>query len=184
MHKRIDSISIGGLTISTNKYIVKSRTRITTRTRFLGPNDYKYANVKVAIHQIKDSNCIIQDTIYAHIERYWNKQEKWMKKLPSYDDSLDFRGDFRHLPVNESFYKCGTDTVPFISPDYKGYTIFYFKENFYKIVLLKSKGLGGMGFIGQNMVFVHKGKKYTIDDFVTRWMDENRKILKMKKNCG
>lgn len=179
-----DTTSIVGLMLNTTKYIVKSKTKVATKLTFTGAgNKYKIANTFVAIYHIADSAHIIRDSIYNHIENYWLEQEKWLRACPGYEDSTNLRGDFSVLPINEGFYTIGNDTVPFISSKHGrigAYMIIYFKNQLFKIVLLESEGAGGLGFIGQNMIFVHENIEYPLVDYTTRWMDEIRFILKTK----
>ena len=182
--RTMDTTMVGGLMLNATKYIVKSKTQVATRLTFTGiGNKYKKAKIKVAIYRLPDTNYIIRDTIYNHIERYWIEQEKWLRACPGYEDSTELRGDFSTLPIDEGFFQCGTDTVPFIQPGHgrEGtYQVLYFKEHLYKIVLLESEGAGGMGFIVQNMLFTHNGIEYPFVDYASRWMDEIRMILKNK----
>lgn len=181
---KTDTTSIGELVLKTTRFVVKSKTKVATKQTFTGRgNKYKMAKIRVAVYQLPDTNNVIRDSIYNHIERYWIEQEKWLLACPGYEDSINIRGDFRYLPINEGFYLLGTDTVPFIKPNHGRigtYIIFYFKNNFYKIELLESQGSGGIGFVYQNMIFVDNGKEYPIVDYVSRWMDEIRQIIKEK----
>jgi hypothetical protein len=179
-----DTTSVGGLIINATKYTVQSKTKVATRLTFTGEgNRYKMAKTKIAIYHVFDSSKTIRDSIYCHIKNYWIEQEKWLRNCPGYEDSISLKGDFRYLPINEGFYNLGSDTIPFISPNHGRngtYEILYFKNHFYKIVLLESQGAGGMGFIGQNMTFFYQNVEYPFIDLTTKWMDEIRLILDKK----
>ena len=55
----------------------------------------------------------------------------------------------------------------------------------YKVVLLKSTGAGGIGFVGQNMRLTKDGKEYPFKDFATRQLEAMQELLKNENriNC-
>ncbi|KAB2845136.1 MAG: efflux RND transporter periplasmic adaptor subunit [Melioribacteraceae bacterium] len=125
-----DTTLIAGLTVKADKYIVNSKTRVTTRTSFTGSNNkYKTAKIQVAVYHIQDTACKYLDAIYDHITDYWVGQEEWANKYHnknetdtssvSYvtrgNDTIFFSyssfGDFSALPVNEGFLKSGDELI-------------------------------------------------------------------------
>lgn len=203
-----DTTLIAGLTVKADKYIVNSKTRVTTRTSFTGSNNkYKTAKIQVAVYHIQDTACKYLDAIYDHITDYWVGQEEWANKYHnknetdtssvSYvtrgNDTIFFSyssfGDFSALPVNEGFLKSGDELIPFIQPMHGRigtYQIYWFDQHVYKVVLLKSAGLGGIGFVGQNMRLTKDGKEYPFEDFATRQLGAMKELLKNenKINCA
>ena len=190
-----DTTSIGGLKLTCNKFIVTGKVRLTIRStpmpHFPSKNKYKDSKATVAIYQIKDTNCVIRDSIYASINAYWKHEEAWLRATPGHKDSThkDIIGDFTNLPINQGFYNCFGDTVPFIQPMHNRigtYKIFYFNGNFYKVVLIKTKhrGRGGMRFISNNMVFTKNNKEYPVQGYTSSKLIEIKKIIEKKINCG
>ncbi|PIQ15711.1 MAG: hypothetical protein COW67_06905 [Flavobacteriales bacterium CG18_big_fil_WC_8_21_14_2_50_32_9] len=202
-----DTTLIAGLTLKADKYIVNSRTKVTTRTSFTGTNNkYKTAKIQVAVYHVHDTTCKYLDAIYDHIAYYWKGQEEWANKYHNQNqtdttvgyvvtgnDTIFFGyssyGDFSALPVNEGFLKSGDKLIPFIQPMHGRigtYRIYWFDQHIHKVVLLKSTGLGGIGFVGQNMLLTKDGKEYPFEDFATRQLGAMKELLKNenKVNCA
>lgn len=97
-------------------------------------------------------------------------------------------GDFSVLTVNEGFLKSEGELIPFIKPLHERigtYRIYWFNQHVYKVVLLKSTGAGGIGFVGQNMRLTKDGKEYPFKDFATRQLEAMQELLKNENriNC-
>lgn len=199
-----DTTTITGLTAQADKYIVNSKTRVTMRTG-INPK-FKTAKIQVAVYHIQDSTCKYLDAIYEHIEEYWKGKEEWAREYPGYEksdsteegyiikdnDTIFFGyssfGDFSVLTINEGFLKSEGELIPFIKPLHERigtYRIYWFNQHVYKVVLLKSTGAGGIGFVGQNMRLTKDGKEYPFKDFATRQLEAMQELLKNENriNC-
>lgn len=194
-----DTTMIAGLEVKADKYIVKARLINTMRT---GANPkFKKVNVKLAVYHLNDTDCRYLDAIYERLRVYWKGKEERANKYHTYNtdttavgyvvrgnDTIFFTnpsyGDFSNLPVNEGFFKSGDIIIPFISPDHRRvgtYEIFWFDQQVYKVVLLKTKGLGGMSFVGRNMRFTANDKEYPFEDYFTRQLQVMKEML-LEKN--
>lgn len=196
--KEIDTTIIAGRLVSTDKYIVTSKTRVTLRTGTTPK--YKKRKVQVAIFHVPDSSCNFITPIFQHITRYWNDKEQWAKKnaiiknqdststsfVINDNDTIFFSrpkdGDFSSVSINEGFLKSKCEVIPFIQSEHGNlgaYTIYWYNQNLYKIVLLRSSGIGGLfGFLNQNMKLTRNGEVVQIEGYATRQLEEVYNILK------